>query len=219
MISFETLTNRFEALANSEKAVQMAAYMKNQFAYFGIQTPERRESYKELLVTERKTKMIDWDLLDQCWQASQREYQYFVGDYLRAMKKYLVFEDIARLEKYARSQQWWDTIDFLNQIIGNIGLADDRVDDLMRSWARDEDFWIRRLAVEYQIGRKKQTKPELLEEILVANFGSDEFFINKAIGWALRDYSKTNPDWVRGFIQRYGYLMSALSVREGSKYI
>jgi 3-methyladenine DNA glycosylase AlkD len=93
------------------------------------------------------------------------------------------------------------------------------VDELMLKWSVDEDFWVRRVAIDHQLGRKEKTNTDLLEKILTNNFGSKEFFINKAIGWALRDYSKTNPDWVRYFIGKYKNKMDKLSIREGSKYI
>jgi len=89
----------------------------------------------------------------------------------------------------------------------------------MLKWSVDEDFWVRRVAIDHQLGRKEKTNTDLLEKILTNNFGSKEFFINKAIGWALRDYSKTNPDWVRYFIGKYKNKMDKLSIREGSKYI
>ena len=89
----------------------------------------------------------------------------------------------------------------------------------MRAWSTEDDFWVRRIAIDHQLLRKDRTNTELLETILVNNFGSHEFFINKAIGWALRDYSKTNPDWVRNFIDRHRDQMAALSIKEGSKYI
>ena len=88
----------------------------------------------------------------------------------------------------------------------------------MRYWATDENIWIRRCAIEHQLGRKENTDTALLTEIIEANLKSTEFFINKAIGWALRDYSKTDPDWVRNFIATHPGL-STLSVREGSKYV
>jgi hypothetical protein len=107
----------------------------------------------------------------------------------------------------------------ISPIIGDIGLKDKRVDELMLKWSVDEDFWVRRVAIDHQLGRKEKTNTDLLEKILTNNFGSKEFFINKAIGWALRDYSKTNPDWVRYFIGKYKNKMDKLSIREGSKYI
>lgn len=112
-----------------------------------------------------------------------------------------------------------DTIDFLDRVIGEIGLRDNRVNEVMLTWSKDDDFWIRRVAIDHQLCRKEKTNTELLEKILVNNFGSDEFFINKAIGWALRDYSKTNPEWVRKFINKYKDKMNSLSIKEGSKYI
>ena len=93
--------------------------------------------------------------------------------------------------------RWWYTIDCLDRIIGGIGLEDPRVDGVMLEWSLDEDFWVRRVAIDHQLCRKERTNTALLEQIIVNNLGSGEFFINKAIGWSLRDYSKTNPAWVR----------------------
>ena len=135
------------------------------------------------------------------------------------MNNFLAYDDIPKIEKYIKTKQWWDTIDFLDRVIGEIGLRDSRVDDLMLEWSCDNDFWVRRIAIDHQLCRKYKTNTILLEKILVNNFDSDEFFINKAIGWALRDYSKTNPEWVREFINKYKDKMSSLSVREASKYI
>lgn len=89
----------------------------------------------------------------------------------------------------------------------------------MLEWSKDEDFWLRRTAIDHQLCRKDKTNTELLEKILVNNFGSDEFFINKAIGWSLRDYSKTNPEYVKAFISKYSDQMANLSIKEASKYL
>ena len=107
----------------------------------------------------------------------------------------------------------------LDRIIGGIGLEDPRVDGVMLEWSLDEDFWVRRVAIDHQLCRKERTNTALLEQIIVNNLGSGEFFINKAIGWSLRDYSKTNPAWVRDFLNRYGERMERLSVREAGKYV
>ena len=135
------------------------------------------------------------------------------------MNAFLTYEDIPKIKKYIKSKQWWDTIDFLDRIIGEIGLIDNRVDDLMLDWSKDDDFWIRRIAIDHQLCRKEKTNTELLEKNIVNNFGSNEFFINKAIGWALRDYSKTNPLWVKEFLNKYQDKMDNLSIKEASKYI
>lgn len=219
MTTFHIIKASFENLRNEESAKKMAAYMRNKFHFYGIPTPQRREAYKLILADEKKSVGIDWNLLDMCWDDEHREFQYFVLDYLNAKINCLTFDDIPRLERLIRSKQWWDTIDALDMIIGKIGLKDARVSTLMLEWSQDEDFWVRRIAIDHQLCRKENTDTELLEKILVNNFGSDEFFINKAIGWSLRDYSKTNPEWVRKFLEKYRNSMSSLSIREAGKYL
>lgn len=209
----------FEQNEDKENAIAMAKYMRNLFEFYGLATPKRKKLYKDFLKEEKKNKKVDWDFLDKCYLDSHREFQYLVSDYLITMNDYLTYDDIPKIKKYIKTKQWWDTIDFLDRVIGEIGLKDNRVDDLMLEWSCDNDFWVRRIAIDHQLCRKEKTNTELLEKILVNNFGSDEFFINKAIGWALRDYSKTNPLWVREFLSKYKDKMSNLSIKEASKYI
>lgn len=209
----------FEESANKDIALNMSKYMKNKFTHYGIQTPLRRSKCKHIISSELKKEGIDYELLDLCWADEHREFQYFALDYLTAKQSKLTYDDIPRLFKYVKTKQWWDTIDFLDRIIGNIGLTDSRIDDLMLQWSVDEDFWVRRIAIDHQLLRKEKTNTQLLEKILINNLGSKEFFINKAIGWSLRDYSKTNPEWVRNFIDTHKGNMSNLSIREGGKYL
>ena len=219
MDKYQEIREAFELLASEDKAREMAAYMRNRFKFYGIQTPQRKAAYKQLISSEKKSKAIDWELLDRCWEDEHREFQYFVVDYLKALQKFLRYDDVAHIEHFIRTKQWWDTIDSLDRTIGNIGFTDSRINDLMLKWSTDCDFWVRRIAIDHQLLRKDKTDTALLEKIIVNNFGSSEFFINKAIGWSLRDYSKTNPEWVRDFINRHYPQMSALSLREASKYI
>ena len=219
MEKYIEIKERFEAHQDPENAVKMAKYMKNLFRFYGIAAPERKNLYKDILKEEKKNKTVDWTFLDQCYEDDHREFQYVTLDYLTAMQKFLTYDDIPRIWKYIKEKQWWDTIDFFDRIIGEIGLGDSRVDALMLAWSVDEDFWVRRIAIDHQLLRKERTNTELLEQILVNNLGSNEFFINKAIGWSLRDYSKTDPEWIRTFISKYRDRMDKLSIREGSKYI
>ncbi len=209
----------FEANRNPEKAFHESKYMRNKFSFYGIPTPVRRALYKDFLKEEKKVGKIDWNFLDKCYEDEYREFQYLVVDYLIAMEKFLSYDDVPGLLKYIKKKQWWDTIDRFDRIVGRIGLHDKRIDTLMLKWSKDEDFWVRRVAIDHQLIRKEKTNTELLEKIIVNNLGSDEFFINKAIGWSLRDYSKTNPSWVRNFIEKYKDKMDKLSIKEGSKYI
>lgn len=213
------LKTAFERAADPEKAAAMAAYMRSRFIFYGIPTPERKALYKDFIKDRRKTKRVDWPLLDRCWEDEHREFQYFVIDYLYELRKSLSFEDMPRLETYARTRQWWDSIDLLNRVVEAVALADRRMDGLMLDWSRDGDFWLRRIAIDHQLGRRERTDTRLLEEIILNNLGSDEFFINKSIGWALRDYAKTDPKWVRDFLTRHMDEMDKLSVREAGKYI
>lgn len=214
-----SLRDAFETQQDKQKAAKMAAYMKDWFKFYGIAAPERKALYKGILKQEKSGKIIDWKLLDTCYEDEHREFQYFVCDYLSELKKYLTFEDICKIRKYIEKKQWWDTIDCFDRIIGDIGLRDDRVNELMLKWSESDDMWLRRIAIDHQLCRKEKTDTELLKKILINNLGSYEFFINKAIGWSLRDYSKTNPQWVRNFIEEHKERLSPLSIREGSKYI
>ncbi|PID66264.1 MAG: DNA alkylation repair protein [Gammaproteobacteria bacterium] len=219
MNTYSTIKKRFAAEQNKEKAVRMADYMQNRFRFYGIQTPLRRTLYKDFLNREKQRQQIDWPFLDQCYADEYREFQYLVLDYLTAMQKQLRYEHVANMLPYIKSKQWWDTIDGFDRIIGNIGLFDNRIDELMLKWSTDTDFWLRRLAIDHQLLRKEQTNTDLLAKILVNNLNSDEFFINKAIGWSLRDYSKTNPNWVSAFITEHKDKMDKLSLKEAGKYL
>lgn len=206
-------------MRHEDDARKMSSYMRDQFKFYGIHTPERRAVCKPVFALEKKGRTVDWKFLCQCWNDDHREFQYVAVDYLFAMKKFLTYADIPIIEQFARTKQWWDTIDGLDRIIGDMAFSDSRINNLMLKWSEDEDFWIRRIAIDHQLCRKLDTDVVLLEKILVNNFGSSEFFINKAIGWSLRDYSRSNPEWVRDFISRHREKMSPLSIREACKYL
>lgn len=123
------LKEAFAEKANADNAQHMAKYMRNQFVFYGLKTPERKNAYHQFLKDEKKKKQIDWDRLDQAWNDKHREMQYFVYDYLLAMKKYVSYDDLFRIEHYVRTKQWWDTIDSLMKIYGYVGLKDKRVDN------------------------------------------------------------------------------------------
>ena len=209
----------FESREDKENAVAMSKYMRNLFDFYGIPASKRKEVYKDFIKSEKKAKIIDWEFLDKCYEDKHREFQYLVYDYLLATKQYVSFEDIPKIKKYIINKPWWDTIDFLCKIIGDIGLRDLRVKDLMIDWSKSENIWLKRTAIEHQLGLKDKTDTELLGRVIVNSFGSDEFFVNKAIGWALRDYSKTDPEFVKDFINKHKDEMNSLSIKEASKYI
>ena len=196
----------------------MSAYMRDQFAYIGIPTPDRRRLSRDFLKSVDKT-CANWGFVFECWRQPEREFQYFAKDYLSAVLPALGPVDIPNLRELAVTKSWWDTIDGLDELVGDIALRYPEVNATLLAWSTDDNFWLRRIAIDHQLGRRAKTDTELLEAIIVKNFGQTEFFINKAIGWALREYSKTDPDWVRDFIERHRSDMAALSVREASRHL
>ena len=214
----EELLENLKTVGNPDDAVVMRAYMKNKFDFLGVKTPVRRKLAKAFF-KQQTDSVIDWVFINEAWDNPYRELQYAALDYLEIRKKLLTPSDLPRLKKLAQTKSWWDTIDFLDRLVGSIIARFPETKEIILSWSCDQDFWLRRLAIDHQLLRKEDTDTELLEKILVNNLGQTEFFINKAIGWALRDYSKTNPDWVRDFIEQHQAEMAALSIREGSKYL
>ena len=214
----EDIFQGLKEVANPEDAIHMKAYMKDQFEFLGVKTPVRRKLSK-VFFKKNSSLAIDWKFIHQAWENPYREMQYVVLDYLQLKQKALKPSDLLKIKKLAQTKPWWDTIDFLCRSVGFICLHYPETKKFVLEWSRDEDFWLRRLAIEHQLLQKEETDVQLLEQILINNLNQTEFFINKAIGWALRDYSKTNPDWVREFIEKYKDRLSKLSIKEGSKYL
>ena len=206
--------NHNELLAES-----MSKYMQDKFRFLGVRGATRTEIYKKYFPDARKTKTIDWDFVENCWNKEEREFQYVVVYYLKAMQKFLKREDISRLKYLIVTKSWWDTIDLLAQVVGSLIIRIEGYDQIMLEWSKDSNIWLRRVAILYQLSLKDKVDKQVLDKILVNNLGDSEFFINKAIGWALRDYSKYNPEWVREFIKKNKENMANLSIREASKYI
>ena len=204
---------------NEEQAQKMSKYMLNKFEYIGIKTPERRKIFKNFFKEYKNEEKIDWEFVNKCWENKYREFQYVAADYLKNMKDKLTIDDIPKFKQLILKKSWWDTIDNLDMTIGALALKDSNVNKILLEWSLDENIWLRRIAIDHQLLRKEKTNTELLKKILKNNLGQAEFFINKAIGWALRDYSKTNPEWVKNFIKENRENMAKLSIREASKYL
>ena len=213
------LITDFEENRNELLAESMSKYMKDKFRFLGVRATTRTEIYKKYFPDTRKTKIIDWDFVESCWNKEEREFQYVVVYYLKAMQKFLKREDISRLKYLIVTKSWWDTVDLLAKVIGSLVIRIEGYDQIMLEWSKDSNIWLKRVAILYQSSLKEKVDKQILERILVGNLGDSEFFINKAIGWALRDYSKYNPEWVREFIKKNKDNMANLSIREASKYI
>jgi len=229
------IIEEFRQYKNEENAEKQAAYLRHQFEFIGLKTPERRLLAKDFLKEKKADRQIDWELVFEFWNLPEREFQYLALDYLHQMKKWLIFDDMEKIKKLTVSKSWWDTVDALDELVGHLLLtgrkqatendstAYEQVKTLVKEWAQAENFWIRRIAIDCQLSFKNQIDLELLsytiEKNLLGSSFADEFFITKAIGWALRDLAKTNSAWVIKFIEEHENKMAKLSIREASKHL
>ena len=203
---------------NEELAVPMAKYMKNKFVFLGIKKPEREALTKDFLRESNKTKEIDWDFINKCFELPEREFQYLAITYMDIVKDLFSVDDMDRIEKLIITKSWWDSVDSIAPIVGYICAKFSEVRDLyLEKWIYADNIWLIRVSILFQLKYKEKTDTEFLGKAILNNSDTKEFFVDKAIGWALREYSKTNKEWVRSFINNN--TLSKLSVREGSKYI
>lgn len=221
MMSYiENLAQLFEEKRNEEQAIPMEKYMKNHFPFLGIKTPERSKLltkfYKqnEILKEDFNTEFVV-----ALWEKEEREYQYAALDYIGRSLKKLEKKHLSLMEKLITTKSWWDTIDGIApNPVAKIAMEYPQViPETINQWAVEGNIWLKRSAILFQLKLKEETDEKLLYSYIKQNLGSREFFINKAIGWALREYSKTNPISVKQFIHETE--LSNLSVREGLKHI
>ena len=215
---YKDLFIELEKLKDDKQSKKMSAYMQNKFMFLGIPKPKLKELTKPYL-NESKKYDLDWSFIDICWEKEYREAQYTAIDYLKLNIKKLTDKDLDKLKELIVTKSWWETVDSIDAMIGSIVLKHPELQNEMLNWSVSDNIWIKRVAINFQQEYKDKTNTELLEKIICNNFGSNEFFINKAIGWSLRDYSKINPEWVNCFIEQYKEKMDKLSIKEASKYL
>lgn len=196
----------------------MSAYMQNRFTFLGIPKPGLKELIKPFL-KETARLPLSWDTVFSLWDAEPREAQYAALEYLQKHRKQLVPEDMDKLKSLIVTKSWWDTVDSLDAFVGDLILRDESLKSTVLRWASDENMWLRRVSIDCQQGHKQKTDAELLQKVIVLNLSSREFFINKAIGWSLREYGKTDPDFVTDFVMRHRDSMAALSIKEATRLI
>lgn len=216
----QKITQLFEQNRNDEQAIPMENYMKNHFPFLGIKTPLRRELLKQFFAESGILKeTFNHDFVLVLWEKEEREYQYAALDYMGKSIKKLQKSDITLMEQLITSKPWWDTIDTIApHAVGKIASDyPEVIQENIEGWAYGEHLWLRRAAILFQLKYKDRTNEELLYRYIVHNANSKEFFIQKAIGWVLREYSKTNRKSVKSFIDNHE--LPKLSIREGSKYL
>ncbi|WP_252776387.1 DNA alkylation repair protein [Flavobacterium sp. NRK F10] len=217
-MEIEQLTAIFYSHSNPEKRLKMENYMKNNFPFLGIQTPVRSKLQKPFLQRFKSEKKINWDWVQSLWDLKEREFQYSALDYLITKKKHLTPADLNQLKYLIITKSWWDSVDLIaSHLIGFIVRNYPEVKQDVLQWSASENIWLKRTGIICQLKFKQETDTLFLSQAITKNLNSNEFFINKAIGWALREYSKCNPQWVSEFIENHP--LSSLSKKEAGKYL
>ncbi|MBT8160263.1 MULTISPECIES: DNA alkylation repair protein [Arthrobacter] len=216
------IRERLRAESDPERAKAAQAYMRSSIPSLGVRVPAVR---RMVLATARELPFgspeeLRDDVLTLWREATWREERYAAID-LTSLKS--VAGDLEMLplyEEIIRTGAWWDFVDGVSERICTL-LQHHRniLTPLLRSWAVDEDFWIRRAAITAQLKAKAATDRELFAAVLDPNLPDKEFFIRKAIGWSLREYAKTDAQWVRNYVESKRTALSPLSLREALKHL
>lgn len=216
----QNLIQKFEAHRDEPTAVPMAAYMRNLFPFLGIKTPLRKVLLKEQFA-ECKPPHADCliEEVRKLYRLPEREYQYAAIALLDKMKDQLSLNDLPFLRQLVECKSWWDSVDSIApRIVGHVILQHREAGTpIMFEWSNADNMWTNRAAILHQLKFKQETDKDVLRRIILQHADSSEFFIQKSIGWALREYAKTEPVWVRDFVA--AYTLKPLSKREALKNI
>lgn len=219
LCTMHPILDDFARSADDELAAGMAAYLKNRFAFYGVPAPLRKDLQRQYLTREALPtldKLVDE--VEKLWEQDGREAQYFTIDlcakYLRKFRE----QDLELLEYMASNRQWWDSIDpIATKLMGAyFSLYPEQRIPAVSRWLAGDDFWLQRCGILFQLKYREQTDTDLLQSAILPVRQSNEFFIQKAIGWALREYRKTNRLWVDEFVGHTD--LKPLSRREALKH-
>jgi 3-methyladenine DNA glycosylase AlkD len=217
----DRLVERFEAARDPVAAEPMVAYMRHQFAFLGIPTTPRAVLMRDAVAGLPRPSEVDLiDATTTLWAREEREYQYAALWLLRRHQKALTAAFVSTAERCITTTSWWDTVDGLAQhVIGFIVLHDRRLESLMATWLHGDDMWLARTSILHQERWKAETDPAILFDACLVRAPDPEFFIRKAIGWALRSYSYVDAVAVERFVADHDAELSGLSKREALKAI
>ncbi|NQX81375.1 MAG: DNA alkylation repair protein [Flavobacteriaceae bacterium] len=216
----DALENEFANNTNHSLALKQKAYVRGQFEFYGLITIERRMLQKPFLVKEflpKKHEAIS--IIKVLWEKPQREYHHFSQELAFRYINKIESEDIELYEYMITHKSWWDTVDFIaNKLMGAYFIKyPDQIERHIDKWLKSDSIWLKRSALLFQLKYKTDLDKDLLAYIINSLLGSKGFFINKAIGWVLREYGYTNPKWVLEFVTNTD--LSTLSKREALRLI
>ena len=214
------LIELFQQNANTNDAKPMEKYMKNLFPYLGIKTPQRRELLKQFYKEYGKPEITELKQISrELWELPEREFQYCAVGMLQLFKNKVNADFIKHYEKLITTKSWWDTVDGIaSNLVGSLFKKyTEMIKPHTEKWQASGNMWLQRTALLFQLNYKADTDVGLMFDIICRNLGSKEFFINKAIGWILREYSKTDAQAVIDFVEKTD--LAPLSKREALKWL
>lgn len=210
----------YKLLADSQKAKAMAAYMKTDMPFWGIQKPDRLPVYRQIKARFQPSNHQEYcSCVLALWNQPYREEKYTALAYAQMFPKFIGLQSVPLYERLIREGAWWDFVDDIAiHLVGTAQLKERKyVQPLMDQWINNTNLWIRRSALISQIGHKLETDAAQLFSYCLLRAAEKEFFIAKGIGWALRDYSYTQPEAVKRFLLDNRHLLRPLSFREGAQ--
>lgn len=211
----------FRKNRNTENAIAMSKYMRNYFSFFGIKKPVRKEITKPilLLINKNTSEKDVLELVTLLWKKKEREFHYLAIDIINKYKKYLSKDSFNTIEWMLVTNSWWDSVDSLaNYAVGPLVANFPELRREMKRFSNDANFWLKRIAIIHQLTYKSKVDEEFLFKVCLQHAHDKEFFIRKAIGWALRQYAKHKPKEVKRFVELNKDKLSPLSVREALKH-
>lgn len=214
------LEETFRWAANAERATAQSAYMRNRFPFFGIMAKERKDLLRPFFARENRPAKSELpQVVKALWRKPEREFHYSALELCAKFLKQSEEADIKLFEHLLTTHSWWDTVDFTaSTLVGNyFRQHPETTQPTVKRWLHSENMWLQRSTLIFQLKYKKQVDSDMLADNIHALLGTQEFFINKAIGWALREYGKVNPDWVVDFVGNTE--LSGLSRREALKHL
>ena len=217
------LGTRLRGLANPRAAASMRAYLRDQFVFLGLPAPVRRAAVRDLILSHPGEAQALIETAGALWDQPERELRYTAVDLLRHHHKALDASHLETLQAWMLRDAWWETVDSLTAVIGKIVLGDRKhggdAQGLMDRWLEHSDFWVRRAAMLHQLGWRRDTDLDRLRRYALQLAPEREFFIRKAIGWALRDYARHDPTWVATFVRKHARVLSPLAQREACRHL
>jgi 3-methyladenine DNA glycosylase AlkD len=215
----QPVNKAFEQNAHAENAASAKAYLLNQFEFFGLKTPLRDSITKAYLKQSLAMDINEVEtIVKELWSQPQREHQYFAIDVFAAHKKLWTPSSLKLIEYCITNKSWWDSVDGIaSDWLGPFFKLFPNKISATKKWNESTNMWLQRSSIMFQKAYKKDTDTALLSAYILNCKDSKEFFIQKAIGWALREYSKTNPEWVKKFVANNE--LAPLSKREALKRI